>query len=119
MKKILFIEDERIFVDMYKEVFSQVGLEMISAFDHKEGLKLAKTERPDLIILDILLPGNGIFFLEKWEKDSEISSIPVIAFSNYDDPKTKKEAIKYGVKDYLLKTDFTPQQFVEKVKNYL
>jgi len=119
VEKILFVEDEKIFIDIYKEVFSQAGYEMISAIDHKEGLKLTKERRPDLIILDILIAGNGISFLEEWKKDPEISSIPVVAFSNYDDPKTKEEAFKYGVKAYLLKSDFTPQQFVKKIKTYL
>lgn len=120
MKKILLIEDEKMLVDLYKDKFSQAGFEMIAAFDAEEGLKLAKAEKPDLIILDILLPEkNGISFLKEQKKDPEISKISVVALSNYDNPETKKEAFELGVKDYLLKTDFTPDELVKKIKEYL
>ncbi|MBZ9571937.1 response regulator [Patescibacteria group bacterium] len=120
MKKILLIEDEKILADMYKDKFTQSGYKISIAFDAREGMKLAKKEKPDLIILDILLPKeNGVFFLEKLKGDPEVSSIPVVAFSNYDDPGTKKEALRLGVKAYFIKTNFTPQEFVEKIKEYL
>lgn len=120
MKKILLVEDEKILAEMYSDKFSQAGFEMILAFTAEEGLKVAKKEKPDLIILDILLPrGNGIFFLKEQKKSPEISQIPVIAFSNFDDPETRKKAIELGVLDYLIKTDYTPQGIVEKIKKYL
>ena len=120
VKKILLIEDEKILGEMYKEKFTQAGFEVFLAIEAKEGIKLAKKERPDLILLDILLPReNGIFFLKKLRKISEIASIPVVAFSNYDDPPTKREAVKLGVKEYLIKTSYTPQEIVEKIKGYL
>jgi len=56
-----------------------------------------------------LLPGkDGISFLKWLKNEPEISSIPVVVISNYDDPKAKKEAFELGVKEYLLKTDYTP-----------
>ena len=120
MKKVLLIEDEKILAEMYREKFSQAGFKIVLAFEAEEGLVLAKKEKPDLIILDILLPReNGIVFLSRLRKDPEIASIPVIAFSNYDDPETKKEAFNLGVKDYLIKTSYTPQGIVEKIKEYL
>ncbi|XOB40606.1 MAG: response regulator [Candidatus Nealsonbacteria bacterium] len=119
-KKILIIEDEKILSEMYKDKFTKVGFEVISAFDSEEGLKLTKKEKPDLIILDILLPReNGVVFLNWLKADPEISSIPVIVFSNYDDPETRKRASKLGIKDYLIKADYTPKAIVEKVKSYL
>jgi len=120
MKKILLIEDEKILAEMYRDKFIQAGFEVFLAFESREGLALAKKERPDLIILDILLPReNGIVFLAGLRKDPEISSIPVVAFSNYDDPKTKKEAFKLGAKDYLIKTNYTPSEIVAKIKQLL
>ena len=120
MKKILIVEDEAILAEMYQDKFTQSGYEVSLAFNSEEGLTLAKKERPDLILLDILLPKeNGIQFLNWLRKDPEISSMPVVAFSNYDDPETKKEAFQLGVKDYLIKTNYTPQQIVEKIKSYL
>lgn len=119
-KKILLIEDEKILAEMYKDKFTQAGFEIFLAFDSREGLALAKKEKPDLIVLDILLPReNGIIFLTWLRKEPEISSTPVIAFSNYDNPETKRQAFKLGVKDYLIKTNYTPREIVEEIKNYL
>jgi two-component system alkaline phosphatase synthesis response regulator PhoP len=120
MKKILIIEDEKILAEMYKEKLEMEGFEVALAFDVKEGIEMAKKEKPDLILLDILLPvENGVSFLRKQKEDKEISEIPVIAFSNYDDPRTKKEAMELGVKEYLIKTNYTPSEIIEKIKKYL
>ena len=83
-------------------------------------LELAKKEKPDLIILDILLPKkNGVSFLKELKKEPEIASIPVVALSNYDHPETRKMALEFGAKEYIIKTDFTPKEIVEKIKGYL
>ncbi len=119
-KKILIIEDEKILAEMYHDVFVQAGFKVFSAIESKKGLKITRKERPDLIVLDILLPReSGISFLEKLKQDAEISSIPVVVFTNYDGSDTKKKAKKLGVKSYLIKANFTPQQFVSKIKDYL
>ena len=120
MKKILIIEDEQILSEMYQDTFAQAGFEVSLAFTCEEGLEIAKKEKHDLILLDILLPReSGIVFLWRFKEDSKIAEIPVIAFSNYDDPKTKQQAISLGIKAYLLKANFTPKELLEKVKEYL
>jgi two-component system alkaline phosphatase synthesis response regulator PhoP len=120
MKKILIVEDEKILAEMYRDKFTQAGFKVILAYSAEEGLITAQKEMPDLILLDILLPReNGIFFLKNLKKDPKTASIPVVAFSNYDDPKTKKDAHNLGVKDYLIKTNYTPKEIVEKIKSYL
>jgi len=119
-KKILIIEDEKILAEMYDNKFTKAGFKVVLAYDSEEGIKIAKKEKPDLIVLDILLPSeNGITFLSWLKKDPKISSIPVVVFSNYDDPETKKEAEEFGVKDYLIKANYTPQAIVKKIKSYL
>lgn len=118
-KKILLIEDEKILIDLYRDGFTEAGFEMSVSLTAEEGLKAAKKEKPDLIILDILLPReNGIFFLEQFKKDPKIRSIPVVVLSNLDDPETRKKALKLGVKDYLIKTDYTPHELIEKIKGF-
>ena len=120
MTKILLIEDEPLLAEMYKDKFSEAGYEVILAFNVEDGLNIARKEKPDLVVLDIVLPeGNGISFLTKLRKDKTISSISVVALSNFDDPSTKKEAKKLGAKDYLIKTSFTPKQLIKKIKKYL
>ena len=119
MKKILIIEDEKILVEMYKSKLEANNFEVISAFSSEEGMEILRKEKPDLVILDILLPKeNGITFLEKIGKMKIISDIRIVVFSNYDDPETRKKALKLGAEDYLIKTQFTPREFLEKVKEY-
>lgn len=119
-KKILIIEDEKILAEMYHDGFTQAGFEVVMAYSAEEAIEAALKEKPDLILLDILLPReNGIGFLGKLRKNPKIASIKVVAFSNYDDPDTKKEALEFGVEDYLIKTNYTPQEIIEKIKDYL
>jgi len=120
MSKILIIEDEKLMAQMYQERLEGSGFEVVLARNSKEGFEMAKEEKPDLIVLDILLPTeNGVSCLARLKKEPETEKIPVIAFSNYDEPETRKETFKLGVEDYLLKTDFTPKGLVEKIKAYL
>ena len=114
------MEDEIGMVEMYEDKFSEEGYSVVSALIVEEGLAIAKKEKPNLIILDILLPTeNGIAFLEKMRKDPAIAKIPVVALSNYDEPKTKKQAFDLQVKDYLIKTQFTPKKLIQEIKKYL
>jgi len=118
--KILVIEDEKILAEMYKDKFSEAGFEVISAFSAEDALEILPKNKPDLILLDILLPReNGIGFLTKIKKIPDFSSIPVVAFSNYDDIETRIKAFRLGVKDYLIKTSYTPREIIDKVKSYL
>jgi len=119
-KKILIIEDEKILSEMYTEKFQQAGFLVVSAPEAEDGLEVAKKEKPDLIILDILLPkGDGISFLQKMREEPDLSMTPVVVFSNFDDPTTKKAAFRLGVKDYLIKTNHTPGEIIEKIKTVL
>jgi len=120
MNKILIIEDEKILFEMYKEKLEREGFKVFGAFTVDEGIEIAKKEKVDLIILDILLPvKNGISFLKDRVKEKEIANIPVIVFSNYDEPTVKKEALSLGAKEYLIKTDHIPKDIVEKIRKYL
>ena len=120
MKKILLIEDEKILSDMYQDKFSKAGFKVITSYEAEEGFELAKKEKPDLIVLDILLPReNGIMFLEKMKKEQDISSIPVLILSNFDEPDTKAKADKLGVEGYMIKSNHTPQEIITEIKKIL
>ena len=117
--KILVIEDEKFLVEMYKTKFELENFQIISAFSSEEAISILKKDIPDLILLDILLPKkNGITFLEEKRKIKNISKVPVIIFSNYDDSVAKNKAKQLGVEDYLIKTEFTPKQLLGKIKKY-
>jgi len=120
MKKILLIEDEKVLVEMYKDKFEEAGYPTDVAFTAEEALEYLKEKKPDLILLDILLPKeNGIGFLGKLKEIAGTSQIPVVGLSNFDDPETKKKAFQLGVKEYLIKTQYTPQELLAKIKKYL
>ena len=119
-KKILIIEDETILGEMYKDKLTSAGFEVFWSLDVEDGIKTAKEQKPDLVLLDILLPReSGLDFLEKTKEDKEISKIPVLVFSNYDDPAAKAKALKLGAKEYLIKTSFSSREMLDKVKQYL
>ena len=120
MKKILLVEDDEMLHNMYTQKFKSQGYDVVSAYNGSEGVKLAEETKPDLILLDILLPKkNGIYVLEQLRSNPKTSRTRVIAFSNYNDPNTKKQAKELNVLDYLIKTDYTPQEIVQKIKSYL
>ncbi|MDD5568812.1 MAG: response regulator [Candidatus Pacebacteria bacterium] len=120
MKKILIIEDEKILSEMYRFKFAKEGYEVFNAMDVDDGLKIAEKEKPDLIILDILLPKrNGIYFLEKRKDIKGLEDVPVIILSNFDDAETKNKAFALGAKEYLIKSNFNPKEILEKISTFL
>ncbi|MBI2098454.1 MAG: response regulator [Candidatus Wildermuthbacteria bacterium] len=119
-KTILIVEDEELLSEMYQEVFQKEGFRVATAKTAHEAIGIARAEKPNFILLDILLPGDsGIYFLEQRKVHPELASIPVIAFSNFDDLRMKDDAFRLGAQDYLLKTNYTPQEIVSKVKEYV
>lgn len=121
MNKLLIVEDEDMLAEMYQDKFDREGFDVDLARSAEEAIEKLKGTEPDLILLDILLPGeNGTYFLEQLKEDPELeTSAKIIAFSNYNEDKTKKKAEELGVEEYLLKTDFTPNQIVEEVKKII
>jgi len=120
MKKILFIEDESALQKTFGEILRQEGYEMISALDGETGLRLAKSEKPDLILLDLILPKMpGFDVLKKLKEDNETKDIPVIVLTNLEDIKDVDRAIELGATTYLVKAKYSLEEIVEKIKNAL
>ena len=116
MKKILIIEDEEIMVDLLQKKLTVEGYEISVARDGKEGLEKMKEVKPDLILLDIIMPKMGGFgVMTEMQKDKTLAKIPVIVISNSGQPVEIDRAQKLGAKDWLIKTEFDPQEVVEKV----
>ncbi len=102
MKKILYADDEPEVRDIIKKILTKENYEVILAADGNETLKLAKGKKPDLIILDYLMPGlNGIEILEALQKGSETKPIPVIMVTAY--PYEKEKSLDAGAVDFLTK----------------
>ncbi len=115
-KKILIIEDEEIMLDLLQRKLSNNGYEISVARNGEDGAKMIKEIKPDLILLDIIMPKmSGMEVLEEMQKDKEVQSIPVIIISNSGQPVELDRAKKLGVRDWLIKTEFDPQEVVDKV----
>ncbi len=116
MKKILLIEDEEIMVDLLQKKLTKEGYEISVARDGEEGLRVARETKPNLILLDIVMPKMGGFeVMEGMAEDKELKKIPVIVISNSGQPVELDRAQKLGAKDWLIKTDFDPREVLEKV----
>ncbi len=119
MKKIIIIEDEETLLDLLQKKLSR-DYQVEIARDGQEGLEKIKEDRPDLILLDIVMPKMGGFeVMEALNKDKELKGIPIIIISNSGQPVELGRAKELGVRDWLIKTDFDPQEVVDKVKKQL
>ncbi len=120
MKKILFIEDESTLQKAFGDILTQGGYKVISALDGETGLRLAKSEKPDLILLDLVLPKiHGFEVLKKLKQDPETEEIPVIILTNLERMEDVEKAIELGAKTYLVKTRYKIEEIMEKVKKIL
>jgi two-component system response regulator BaeR len=118
--EILIIEDEKILAEMYKDKFEEGGFAVDLVLSSEEATDYLKDKKPDLILLDILLPKeNGISFLKRIKEMKNISDVPIVVFSNYDEPRTKKQAFELGAKAYLIKTQYTPSELLAEIKKFL
>jgi len=115
MKKILIVEDELQLGDMYERKFRMEGYEVILARSSDEGLRLIKAIKPDLVILDLLLPGSmtGIGVLKRILEIEDLKLIPIIVLSNLD--TQENEARRFGAVDYLVKANVSLDDLVSKV----
>ena len=119
-KKILIIEDEEVMTNLLERKLSQEGYTVEIARDGEEGLEKMKKEKPDLILLDIIMPRRGGFeVMEEMQKDKELRDISVIVISNSGQPVELDRAKELGAKDWLIKTEFDPQEVIEKVRNQI
>lgn len=115
-KKVLLIEDEEIILDLLRRKLTQEGYEISVARDGEEGLRVIREVKPDLILLDIIMPKMGGFeVMEEMGKDKNLKDIPIIVISNSGQPVELDKAQKLGAKDWLIKTEFDPQEVIDKV----
>lgn len=120
MKKILFVEDESALQKTFGDILKQEGYEMISALDGEEGLRLARTQKPDLILLDLILPKlHGFEVLKALKEDSDTKDIPVIVLTNLEGTGDVEKAIELGATTYLVKANYTLEEVISKIKNSL
>lgn len=118
--KILLIDDDEALLTIFETALKQEGFSTVTAADGESGLQKAKTEKPDLILLDQILPdmrGNDIVKTLKAEEGTK--HIPMVVLSNFGQNELIKEAIAMGAVDYILKYQIEPKDLVQRVKELL
>ncbi len=119
-KTILLVEDNQMLLDMYTLKFSESGYTVLQANNGKDGYEIAKEKKPDVILLDIILPQmDGFTVKENLNKSPETKKIPVFFLTNLKQDEDVKRGKELGVVDYLVKAELVPSQVLEKVENFL
>ena len=119
-KRILIVEDDRFLRELIVKKLINEGYDAIEAVDGEQGLQKTKEEKPDLILLDLILPGiDGFEVLTLKKDDVSVSGIPVIILSNLGQKEDVEKGLGLGAVDYLIKAHFTPGEIIEKVGNIL
>ena len=117
--KILLVEDDPLFVEMYQMAFKSVGYAVEQAFNGEEGLEKLKAmdEKPDMVLLDMMMPKkNGLEVLMEMKADNDLCSIPVIFLTNLGHGNHIRRALELGAVTYLEKSKYTPRETVLKVR---
>jgi len=119
-KTLLLVEDDTFLAGMYKTKFEMEGFVVLTAEDGLKGFQLAKEGKPDIILLDILLPKmDGFEVLEKIRGSKDTKDIPVIMLTNLGQKEDVKKGLDRGANGYLIKAHFMPSEVVEKIKKVL
>ncbi len=119
-KKVLIVEDDKFLRELIVKKLSNEGYDVLEAADGEQGLLQIKDARPELVLLDLILPGiDGFEVLSQKREDPFTASIPVIILSNLGQKEDVDKGLSLGATDYLIKAHFTPGEIIEKVRNII
>lgn len=120
IKKILIVEDEVPMLSALTDTLEEEEFSVVKAVNGIDGLTSAFIERPDLILLDIMMPKmDGLEMLEKLRTDEWGKNVPVIILTNYGDNDRVAEALGDDVSEYFIKSDITLEEIVSRIKEKL
>jgi len=120
MAKIIFVEDEPTLQKTLCDILLKEGYDVKTAFDGIAGLEMIKREKPDLVLLDLILPKmDGFTVLKKMREDAEIKDIPVMVLTNLEGTSDVEKVLELGATTYLVKANYELREVVEKVKKTL
>jgi len=118
--KILIIEDDKFLLKLYSDKLRRAGFEVSESLNGEEGLNKISVDKPDLIILDLILPKrSGFEILSELKIDSKTKNIPVIILTNLEQKSDIERGLEMGAATYLIKTDFSTNQLPQLVKENL
>lgn len=119
-KLILIAEDDKYISIAYRDGLARAGFDVVTSIDGAEALKEIKSEKPDLVLLDLIMPiMNGFEVLEEIKKDPSTKKIPIIILSNLGQDTDITKAKEKGAVDYLVKADFSMKEVIDKIKSHL
>lgn len=120
MARILFVEDETTLQKTLSTTLVGAGFEVENAYDGEAGLALAKKKKPDLVLLDLILPKmDGFSVLAELKKDSELKDVPVIVLTNLEAVEDVERVIELGATTYLVKANYDLPEIVAKIREIL
>lgn len=120
MKKILFIEDEPSLQETMGEFLKKSGFSVVAVFDGISGLETARKEKPDLILLDLILPRrSGFEVLSDLKQDAATAATPVVVLTNLESAEDVDRALEAGAVAYLVKANYRLEDVLGKVKGIL
>jgi DNA-binding response OmpR family regulator len=116
-QKILVIEDDKFLRKVISLKLDRNGFEVYEAIDGEKGIKKIAEKKPDLILLDLILPGmDGFEVLSKIKTNPDFAEIPIIIFSNLGQKDDIEKGLRMGANDYLVKAHFTPDEIISKIR---
>lgn len=119
MPKILIVDDDFTVTELMKALVKMNGHEPITVNDSLQAIDVAKSVNPDLITLDLMMPGlSGFDLCKLFHDDPKLSNIPIIIISAKDDPESKRQAMEAGAKDYLTKP-FNVDEFLDRINSIM
>ncbi len=118
--KVLLIEDEKEVSELYKLKLTLDDYEVLTATSGQEGLDLAFEQAPELIFLDIKMPEmDGFEVLKRLRENAKTKDVPVVILSNFDEQELIEKGLTLGANEYLIKSQFTPEDISNKVKDWI
>jgi DNA-binding response OmpR family regulator len=117
--KVLLIEDDKFLRRVLEKKLSAEGFELVSVLDGEEALEKIISDKPDIILLDIILPKrSGFLVLENIKKDPELKRVPVLIISNLGQEEDIKKGLSLGAIEYFVKAKVSLDDVVKKIKEY-
>ena len=117
--KIVLVEDDAILSKVIDEELSEAGFDVITSFDGVKGLSAVKSKKPDLVLLDLMLPEmHGFEVLAELKKDPEVQSIPVMILTMLGSDDDIKKGLQLGAVDYIVKSQHAVGEIIDKVKDF-
>ncbi len=118
--KIALVEDDKVLSNVLKEELEESGFGVIQAYDGVEGFNIVKSEKPDLILLDIIMPKlDGISLLKRLKDDEEVKNIPVVMLTVFGSYEKIASTIEIGAEAYFVKDQQKMSNVVDAVKSML